>query len=218
MSPDPITVHGMSTSGNCHKVRLLLEQLGRSYAWIEVDSANGGTRTPEYLARNPNGKVPMLERADGGILVESNAILCWLAEGTPFLPGDAWQRAQALSWLFFEQYSHEPYIAVARFIRGWTPLDSPRRADLPRLVERGAQALAVMERHLETAIWFTGPAYGVADIALFAYTHCANDGGFDLAAYPRITDWLARVYATPGFVPMPGVSDDVAARLASSRS
>ena len=216
MSPESVTVHGMSTSGNCHKVRLLLEQLGRPYTWVEVDSANGGTRTPAYLAKNPNGKVPMLERADGAVLVESNAILCWLAEGSTCLPADAWQRAQALSWLFFEQYSHEPYIAVARFIRGWTPLDSPRRADLPRLVERGAQALAVMEKHLEHADWFTGPVYGVADIALFAYTHCAGDGGFDLAAYPRITDWLARVRVQPGFVPMPGVSDDVAARLASS--
>lgn len=216
MSPETVTVHGMSTSGNCHKVRLLLEQLGRPYRWIEVDSANGGTRTPAYLAKNPNGKVPMLERADGAVLVESNAILCWLAEGSPYLPGDAWQRAQALSWLFFEQYSHEPYIAVARFIRGWTPLDSPRRADLPRLVERGAQALAVMEKHLQGAAWFTGDDYGVADIALFAYTHCADDGGFDLVAYPCITDWLARVRAQPGFVPMPGVSDDVAARLASS--
>ncbi len=216
MSPEPVTVHGMSTSGNCHKVRLLLEQLGRSYAWTEVDSANGGTRTPAYLAKNPNGKVPMLERGDGAVLVESNAILCWLAEGSTYLPADAWQRAQALSWLFFEQYSHEPYIAVARFIRGWTPLDSPRHADLPRLVERGTQALAVMEKHLQGAAWFTGDDYGVADIALFAYTHCADDGGFDLVAYPCITDWLARVRAQPGFVPMPDVSDDVAARLASS--
>ena len=178
MSPDPVTIHGMSTSGNCHKVRLLLEQLGRPYTWIEVDSAHGGTRTPEYLAKNPNGKVPMLERADGSVLVESNAILCWLAEDSTYLPADAWQRAQALSWLFFEQYSHEPYIAVARFIRGWTPLDSPRRADLPRLHERGMQALAVMEKHLVQATWFTGPAYGVADIALFAYTHCAGRGRF----------------------------------------
>lgn len=216
MSPDPVTVHGMSTSGNCHKVRLLLEQLGRPYTWIEVDSAHGGTRTPEYLAKNPNGKVPMLERADGSVLVESNAILCWLAEGSPYMPADAWQRAQAFSWLFFEQYSHEPYIAVARFIRGWTPLDSSRRADLPRLHERGMQAFAVMEKHLAQAAWFTDPAYGVADIALFAYTHCAGEGGFDLAAFPHITDWLARVRAQPGFVPMPGVSDEVAMRLASS--
>ncbi len=211
-----ITVHGMSTSGNCHKLRLLLEQLGHKYHWIEVDSANGATRTPEYLAKNANGKVPMLELEDGRVLVESNAILCYLAEGSQYLPADSWQRAQALSWMFFEQYSHEPYIAVARFIRGWTPLDSPRRADLPRLIERGGQALAVMERHLQSAQWFTGADYGVADIALFAYTDRAEDGGFDLAKFPLVSAWLARVRATPGFTSMPAVSAEVAARLASS--
>ena len=209
-----ITVYGMSMSGNCYKLRLLLEQLGRDYRWIEVDSARGETRTPEFLARNPNGRVPLIELEDGRVLVESNAILCWLAEGTGFVPADAWQRAQALSWMFFEQYSHEPYIAVARFIRGWTPADSPRRAELPRLRERGHQALAVMERHLQSADWFGGAAYGIADIALFAYTHCAGDGGFDLSAYPRIGAWLERVRATPGFVPMPPLDDEATARLA----
>jgi len=198
-----ITLYGFSPSGNCQKVRLLLEQLGREYQWIEVDSANGATRTPEFLAKNPNGKVPMLETDDGRILVESNAMLFWLAEGSAFLPDDSWQRAQALSWMFFEQYSHEPYIAVARFICGWTELDSPRRADLPKLRERGHQALAVMERHLLTAPWFTGSEYGIADIALFAYTDVAADGGFELAPYPAIRDWMARVRNTPGFVPMP---------------
>lgn len=211
-----ITVYGYSVSGNCHKLRLLLEQLGRKYRWIEVDSANGATRTPEYLAKNANGKVPMLEIDDGRVLVESNAILCYLADGTPYLPADSWARAQALSWMFFEQYSHEPYVAVARFIRGWTPLDSPRRADLPRLIERGEQALAVMEKHLASAQWFTGAGYGVADIALFAYTDRAEDGGFHLAEFPLVSAWLARVRATPGFTPMPAVSDEVAARLASS--
>ena len=209
-----ITVYGMSMSGNCYKLRLLLEQLGRDYRWIEVDSARGGTRTPAFLARNPNGRVPLIELEDGRVLVESNAILCWLAEGTGFVPADAWQRAQALSWMFFEQYSHEPYIAVARFIRGWTPADSPRRAELPRLRERGHQALAVMERHLQSADWFAGAAYGIADIALFAYTHCAGDGGFDLSAYPRIGAWLERVRATPGFVPMPPLDDEATAWLA----
>jgi glutathione S-transferase len=211
-----ITVHGFSPSGNCHKVRLLLEQLGREYRWIEVDMLGGGTRTPEYLAHNPNGKVPMLVADDGRVLVESNAILFWLAEGTDYLPADGWQRAQALSWMFFEQYSHEPYVAVARFICGWTPADSPRRADLPRLRERGHQALAVMERHLSTASWFTGSDYGIADIALFAYTDVASDGGFDLAAYPAIRDWLARVRATPGFVPMPPPSAEARALIAQS--
>ena len=198
-----ITVYGFSSSGNCHKVRLLLEQLGREYAWVETDSSQGATRTPEFLAKNPNGKVPFIELDDGRVLTESNAILCWLADGTPYLPADSWQRAQALSWMFFEQYSHEPYIAVARFICGWTPLDSPRRADLPRLRERGHQALAVMERHLAAMPWFTGETYGVADIALFAYTCVADHGGIRLDAYPAIRDWLARVARTPGFVPLP---------------
>jgi glutathione S-transferase len=209
-----ITLYGFSPSGNCHKVRLLLEQTGRPYRWIETDSSRGETRTPAYLALNPNGKVPLLVHDDGRTLAESNAMLCWLADGTQFLPADAWQRAQALSWMFFEQYSHEPCVAVARFIRGWTPADSPRRADLPRLRERGHQALAVMERHLQAADWFSGPAYGIADTALFAYTHCAADGGFDLAEYPRIGDWLARVRATPGFVPMPDLDDGARALLA----
>ena len=203
-----ITLYGFSPSGNCQKVRLLLEQLAIEYRWVEVDSAKGETRTPEFLAKNPNGKVPMLETADGRILVESNAMLYWLAEGTPFFPADSWQRAQALGWMFFEQYSHEPYIAVARFICGWTGLDSARRADLPRLRERGHQALAVMERHLLTAAWFTGSDYGIADIALFAYTEVASDGGFDLAPYPAIRQWLARVRATPGFVPMPPLAPE----------
>jgi glutathione S-transferase len=211
---DVITVYGMSVSGNCYKVRLLLEQLGCPFHWVEVDSSQGGARTPELLAKNPNGKVPILERSDGSVLTESDAILCWLADGTAHLPADPWERARALQWMFFEQYSHEPYIAVARFIRGWTPHDSPRRAELPRLRERGHHALAVMETHLRSAAWFTGSEYGVADIALFAYTHCASDGGFDLGGYPRIRDWLARVGATPRFTPMPPVEPDVAGRLA----
>jgi len=212
-----IAVHGFSSSGNCHKVRLLLEQLGRHHRWIEVDSSKGETRTPAFLAKNPNGRVPILELDDGRVLPESNAIVCWLAEGTPYLPGDAWQRAQALGWMFFEQYSHEPYIAVARFIRGWTPPDSPRRAaELPRCLERGHAALAVMERHLSASAWFTGPDYGVADIALFVYTDVAHEGGFDLAAYPAVRAWLARVRATPGFVAMPAPSAEAAALLARS--
>jgi glutathione S-transferase len=218
MSPrqnSPLTVYGFSVSGNCHKLRLLLEQLGRDYRWVEIDSTQGETRTPEFLAKNPNGRVPILELEDGRVLAESNAILHWIAEGTAFLPDDPWQRAQALGWMFFEQYSHEPYIAVARFIRGWTPLDSPRRAaELPRCHERGHQALAVMERHLQSAPWFTGPGYGIADIALFAYTDVAPHGGFDLAAYPAVRDWLTRVRATPGFVSMPEPDAEAAARLA----
>lgn len=193
------TVYGMKASGNCYKVQLLLELLGQPYRWVEVNSAAGETRTAEFLARNANGKVPLLELDDGRTLAESNAILCYLAEGTRYLVADRWQRAQALQWLFFEQYSHEPYIAVARFIARWLPADDPRRSELPRLRERGHQALAVMEEHLAAQQFFAG-GFGVADIALYAYTHEAPTGGFELASYPAIRAWLARVEAQPGFV------------------
>ncbi|WP_257385554.1 glutathione S-transferase family protein [Tahibacter caeni] len=195
-----LTVYGMKSSGNCYKVELLLEQLGRPYRWVEVDSAAGQTRTAQFLAMNPNGKVPLLEVDPDHRLAESNAILCYLAEGSPLLPQDAWQRAQVLQWLFFEQYSHEPYVAVARFICRWLPADHPRRAELPRLRERGAQALAVMEQQLARQPFLAGSGYSIADIALFAYTHAAADGGFDLSAYPQIDAWLERVRAQPGFV------------------
>ncbi len=211
-----ITVYGYSPSGNCHKLRMLLGQLGRDYRWVETDSAHGATRTPEYLAKNPNGRVPMIETDDGRIMVESNAILCWLGEGSKYFGGDSWQRAQTLSWMFFEQYSHEPYVAVARFICGWTPIDSPRRADLPRLRERGNQALTVMDKHLTTNAWFSGDQYGIADIALFAYTHCAGDGGFNIPAYPAICSWLDRLRAEPGFVAMPPIAPENAVLIARS--
>jgi glutathione S-transferase len=197
-----VTIYGMRASGNCYKLQLLLDQLDREYHWVEVNSAHGATRTPEYLAKNPNGKVPLLELDDGRRLAESDAILCYLAEGSSFLSDDSWLRAQTLQWLFFEQYSHEPCIAVARFIRRWLPHDHPRQADVPALLQRGAQALAVMERHLVGCEWFVGERYGIADIALYAYTHCAGDGGFELAAFPNICAWLARVQAQPGHTPM----------------
>ncbi|HZN85358.1 MAG TPA: glutathione S-transferase family protein [Burkholderiales bacterium] len=195
-----VTVYGMADSGNCYKVKLALETLALPYRWVEVDSTKGGTRTPEFLARNPNGKVPTLQLEDGSHLPESNAILFYLADGTPLLPGDRAGRARVLQWMFFEQYSHEPYVAVARFILRYLPAGTPRRAELPRLQERGHQALAVMEQHLAQAPWFAGGRYTVADIALYAYTHCAADGGFDLARYPAVAAWLARVKAQPGHV------------------
>ncbi|HEY0232096.1 MAG TPA: glutathione S-transferase family protein [Dokdonella sp.] len=197
-----MTVYGMKSSGNCYKVQLLLEQLGAPYRWVEVDSVNGQTRTPEFLARNANGRVPLLELDDGRRLPESNAILCYLAEGTPLLPSDRWLRAQTLQWLFFEQYSHEPYVAVARFICLWLPADHSRRAELPRLLDRGHQALAVMEKHLAVREFFVDSGYGIADIALFAYTHAAPDGGLELSSYPAVRAWLERVRAQPRFVPM----------------
>jgi glutathione S-transferase len=197
------TVYGMSDSGNCYKVRLALEQLALPYRWVETDTGRGDTRTPEFLAMNPNGKVPTLQFEDGGFLPESNAILHYLADGSRLLPTGRIERARVLQWMFFEQYSHEPYIAVARAILRYQPPDSPRRGELPRLLERGGAALAVMERHLEREPFFAGDRYSVADIALYAYTHCASDGGFDLSAYPAVQGWLARVKSQPRHVPMP---------------
>jgi len=197
------TVYGTADSGNCYKVRLALEQLALPYRWIEVDSTRGETRTAQFLSMNPNGKVPTLALEDGTFLPESNAILCYLADASRLMPADRLGRARALQWMFFEQYSHEPYIAVARFILRYLPPDSPRRAELPRLHERGQQALGVMEQHLRREPFFVGSRYSVADIALFAYTHCAADGGFDLGSYPAINSWLDRVRSQPRFVPLP---------------
>jgi glutathione S-transferase len=196
-------VFGMSDSGNCYKVRLALEQLAAPYRWVEVDPGRGETRTPEFLAMNANGKVPTLKLEDGSHLAESNAILHYLSDGSALLPEDRLQRARVLQWMFFEQYSHEPYVAVARAIVRYQPPDSPRRAELARLLERGNQALAVMERHLEREPFFAAGRYTIADIALYAYTHCAADGGFDLSAYPAIGRWLQRVRSQPRHVPLP---------------
>ncbi len=195
-----VTVYGMKASGNCFKVQLLLDLLGRTYRWVEINSATGETRTPDFLAKNPNGKVPLLELADGRTLAESNAILCYLAEGSALLPDDRWLRAQTMQWLFFEQYSHEPYIAVARFISAWLAHDHPRREELPRLRERGYQALDIMEGRLAKNDFLVDAGFGIADIALYAYTHEAPMGGFELVSYPAIQSWLARVESQPGFV------------------
>jgi len=194
------TIYGMKSSGNCYKVQLLLEILAGPYRWVEVNSAAGETRTPEYLAKNPNGKVPLLETEEGKYLPESNAILCYLASDTNLFPKDKWLQANILQWLFFEQYSHEPYVAVARFIKKYLPEDHARHADLPRLLERGYQALAVMEKHLAGQEYLVESGFSIADIALFAYTHDAAIGGFDLSRYPHLQNWLQRVRLQTGFV------------------
>jgi glutathione S-transferase len=199
-------VYGMSSSGNCYKVRLLLEQLQQPYEWIEIDVRSGVTREPQFLDRNPNGRVPTLEYEPGKYLAESDAILVYLAEGSGFWPQQRLQRAQVLQWMFFEQYSHEPYVAVARFICVALPAQHERRAELPRLHERGYQALAVMDQHLARERFFVGDSYSIADIALYAYTHAAGEGGFELQRFPAVRAWIARVEGQPRFVPMPGVS------------
>ena len=166
--PRVFTVYGMSDSGNCYKVKLCLEQLALPYRWVEVDSARGETRSLKFLAMNANGKVPTLCLEDGTFLPESNAILNYLADASRLLPTERLARARVLQWMFFEQYSHEPYVAVARSIIRYQPPDSQRRAELPRLLERGNQALSVMEQHLRAEPFFAGGRYSIADIALYA--------------------------------------------------
>ena len=197
----PHRVYGQSTSGNCHKVRVACDILMIPYRWHEVDIMQGTTRTPEFLAMNPNGKVPLLQIDDRTFLAESNAILCYLADGSPLWPGDRLARAQVLQWLFFEQYSHEPYIAVARFIKVFQKKHDDER--MPNLLKRGYAALDVMEQQLAGRLFLVGASFTIADIALFAYTHCAADGGFDLGRHPHVSAWIARCLDQPGMSAMP---------------
>jgi len=197
-------LHQMQDSGNCYKVRLAARQLGIAITLKEYPLHGGETRKPEFLAKNPNGRVPLLELEDGRTLPESCAILWYLAEGTKLVPESKWDRAQALQWMFFEQYSHEPYVAVARFWLHYAP--KAELAKKQHLVgewhDKGNAALGVMNTHLTKHDWFAGPNYSVADISLYGYTHCAAEGGFNLADYPAVTKWLARVARQPGHIPL----------------
>ena len=187
-------------SGNSYKVRLLLAQLGSPCEIVEVDILKGESRTPEFLKINPNGRTPVLDD-NGFVLAESNAILAYLARGTKFLPEDRQLWAQVFQWLFFEQYSHEPYIATSRFWLQHKP-DSPERdAILAARRDGGWAALKIMEDHLRSTDFFVG-GYTIADIALFAYTHVSHEGGFPLDDFPNIQRWIERVKAQPGFKPM----------------
>jgi glutathione S-transferase len=197
-----IRLYNYGPSGNGYKVALLLSQLGRPFETIEVDANAGGTRTPEFLALNPNGKIPVVVLDSGEVLAESNAILWYFADGTPFLPEGTLDRARVLQWMFFEQYSHEPYIAVARNWLAHIGLDERRRRELPEKQERGYAALGVMERRLAEHPFLVADRYTIADIALYAYTHVAHEGGFDLSRHPGIRAWLARVRGRPGHVPL----------------
>lgn len=196
------TLYDYLDSGNGYKVRLLLALLKRPYRWVELDILAGATRVPEFLAKNPNGRIPTLELEDGTCIAESNAILWYLAEGTRFIPSAALGRAQVLQWMFFEQYSHEPYVATPRFIVRHLPEDSPRRAELTARLDHGRAALAVMDAHLAKRAFFVAERYTIADIALYAYTHVAHEGGLDLAPYSHLRAWLARVAGESGHVPL----------------
>ena len=192
-------LHQMHVSGNCYKVRLAARQAGVALQLRDYGLHDGETRRPEFLAKNPNGRVPTLELDDGTFLPESGAILWYLGEGTPLEPDGRRERAEVLQWMFFEQYSHEPYVAVARFWLAFAPeaeLEKKRHL-VPEWHAKGNAALGVMETHLRDRDWFAAGRYTIADIALYGYTHCAADGGFDLSRYPAVQAWIARVAAQP---------------------
>jgi glutathione S-transferase len=199
-----LRVYGEVTSGNCYKLKLLLNQLSIKHEWVATDNAKGETRTPEFLAKNPNGKVPLLEVTHGVYLAESNAILHYLADNSPLVPHGKFQHAQVLQWMFFEQYSHEPYIATSRFIIKSLGRPADKEELLQSKIAPGYKALDVMEKHLAAHIFFVADRYTIADIALYAYTHVAHEGGFELANYPKIRSWLQRVKEQVGHV---GMSD-----------
>lgn len=196
-------IYGDLMSGNCYKLKLVCDLLQLEHEWQHVDVLREETRAPAFLRLNPNAKVPLLELDDGRTLSESNAILNYLATDSALLPQDSFALAKVLQWQFFEQYSHEPYIAVARFIARYLGLPEERRAEYHAKQPGGHRALAVMELQLQQSDFLVGNQLSTADISLYAYTHIAPEGGFDLADYPAIRAWLARVEAVPGYEPMP---------------
>jgi glutathione S-transferase len=191
-----LTIYGNHISGNCHKVTFVCDRLGIPYRWIEIDILKNETRTPEFLALNPAGQVPTVLLADGRPLAQSNAIMLHLAEGSALIPADPYDRALMNQWLFWEQYSHETAIAVRRY--HVHILKKPDSDIDPALMEKGSRALGVMEKHLATRRYFVGEKLSLADLALVAYTRFAHEGGFDLALFPHVRTWVARVEADLG--------------------
>ncbi|QPC88380.1 glutathione S-transferase family protein [Mesorhizobium sp. NBSH29] len=197
-----VTLYGMRDSGNCYKPRLLLHKLGRPFRHVEVNALDGSTRRQEFLALNANGRVPLLEIEDGRRIAESNAILLYLAEGTQFIPANVYERGLVYQWLFFEQYSHEPYVAVRRALMRFPERQkdaTPER--LAQTLKLGTDALAVMDKQLGATPFMAGTTLSVADIALYAYTYDAHQYGFELEQFPAVSAWLQRVEADPGHVP-----------------
>lgn len=190
-------LHDYRPSGNGYKVRLLLNLLQQPYEYREYNIIQGETHTPDFLNMNPAGKIPVLELNDGRFLSESNAILYFLAQGTEYWPTDIWEQAQVLKWMNFEQYSHEPNIATPRFWLKLLEMDEERRRQLPAKQAQGRQALTIMNEHLTQHTWFAAERYTIADIALYAYTHVADEGGFDLSNYPHILQWMDRLASQP---------------------
>ena len=192
------TIYGDSISGNCLKVKWTADHLGLAYDWIETSVLTAETRTPKFMAMNPAGQVPAVILDDGRPLAQSNAIILCLAEGSDLIPVDAYDRARMFEWLFWEQYSHEPYVAVARFQMAYLGKPKPKHELDGKLVERGKAALQRLEDGLEETSFLVGDTVSLADVSLVAYTRVAHEGGFDLADYPRVTAWVTRVEAALG--------------------
>ncbi len=197
-----MVVYGDLQSGNCLKVKLLLSFLGIEHQWKHVNILDNETKTTEFLALNPNGKIPTVVFDDGRVLCESNAILGYFAENTAYLPKDSYQKAKVYEWLFFEQYSHEPYIAVARFIQKYQGMPEHRLEEYKSLQLGGHKALQIMELQLSKTKFLVGDNISIADIALYAYTHVANEGGFNLETYPNIERWIEGIRKLDGYVGM----------------
>lgn len=195
-------IYGDIDSGNCYKIKLLLSLLNINHRWIHVDILNKDTQTAEFLSLNPNGKIPVLVLDDGRVLSESNAILGYLAEGTELIPADPYMKAKMYQWMFFEQYSHEPFIAVARFINKYLGLAPERIEEYHKLQPKGHKALSIMNKALVEHDYLVGNKFTIADIALYAYTHVAEEGGFDLKLYPNIQEWCQRIQKYPKYVSM----------------
>ena len=193
-------LYGDSQSGNCYKIKLLFSLLNIEHKWVHIDILNNETHTKEFLQKNPNGKIPLLELSDGRYLSESNAILNYLAEGSELYPQDSYQQALIQQWQFFEQYSHEPYIAVARFINKYLGMPEERKAEFYDKQNDGHKALTIMEQQLLNTPFLAGEEMTTADVSLYGYTHVADEGGFDLKAYPAIRSWLQRMEEAPGYV------------------
>lgn len=187
-------------SGNGYKIRLLLTQLQIPFAKIELNILKGETRTPEFLAKNPNGKIPVLEIAPDTFISESNAILYYLSQGTEYFPEDKYQQAQVMQWLFFEQYSHEPNIATPRFWITELKQADQYQKEIEQKRKLGYAALNVMEQHLKKRDFFVANQYTIADIALYAYTHVAEEGGFDLTKFSAINAWFKRIESQPRYI------------------
>ena len=197
-----VKIYGDIQSGNCYKVKLLTSLIEIEHEWIEVDILANETQTDSFLTKNPNGKIPLLELEDGSCISESNAILHYLASNTPLIGNSRFTSAKILQWQFFEQYSHEPFIAVARFIAKYLGLPEDRKAEFEAKQAGGHKALKVMEEQLQKTPYLVGDELTVADISLYGYTHVAHEGGFDLSEYPAIQQWIERIQSNPKYISM----------------